>query len=144
MNRMLSNHLRQFIQQDWNQFTSLHEEMQENLIESDEERDGWNNCWRTKVNRIEEFMQNLIRDLHDPPAYYRHGELAEMLSILAVCIGQLHYQKEVDDFVRQMRDVVEETNHRRFTRGYFGPHLEALWDELFELTHCECQFCWED
>jgi hypothetical protein len=33
---MLSNHLRQFIQQDWNQFTSLHEEMQENLIESDE------------------------------------------------------------------------------------------------------------
>jgi glycine/D-amino acid oxidase-like deaminating enzyme len=138
----MSDSLRIFKRQDWKQFTSLHDEMQE-WIESDAEREGWNDCWWTKVHRIEEFIQTLARDLQDPPAHYHHAELAERLSILVVCIGQLHYEKEVDDYVRQMRNAAQEMNHRRITRGCYGPHLAAVWDELYEVMHCECQFCWE-
>jgi hypothetical protein len=138
----LSISLRQLVEQEFNEFTALHSRIRESWIMSTADRDGWNNCWWTKADRIREYMQTLVRDLDTPPAHYHQAELAEMLSILAVCIGQLHYRKQVDDHVRQMRNAAQEMNHRHTTRGYFGPYLGMVWDELFELMECGCDFCW--
>ncbi|KAJ5368706.1 uncharacterized protein N7496_008466 [Penicillium cataractarum] len=138
----LSDNLRQLMEQDFTELTTLHNRIRESWIMSDADRNGWNTCWQTKADRIREYMQTLTRDLANPPAYYHQAELAEMLSILAVCIGHLHYRKQVDEHVRQMRDAAQEMNHRRATQGYFGPHLGIVWDELFELMNCGCDFCW--
>jgi hypothetical protein len=142
MSQTLSGNLRQLIEQDFGEFTNLHDRIRGNWIMTEADRNGWNYCWWTKANRVREYMLTLVQDLANPPAHYHNAELAEMLSIMAVCIGQLHYRKQVDDHIRQMRSAALEMNHRRRTQGYFGAHLGVAWDELFELMECGCDYCW--
>lgn len=87
-------------------------------------------------------MLTLVQVLANQPAHYCHAEFAEILSIMAVCIGKLHYRKQLDDHVRQMRSAALELNHRRITQSYFRPYLGIVWDDLFELMECGCDFCW--
>ncbi|KAJ5896495.1 uncharacterized protein N7473_005894 [Penicillium subrubescens] len=140
--RELSNSLEDIMLCDWDEFTLLHDAIREDWSEADDaDHNGWDNCWWTEGLGIQAVMEALIWDLHDRPAYYHYAELAEILNILSVCIGQLQYQKEIDDHVRQMRDAAQQMNRRR---RYFGPRLGALCDELFEIMQCECQYCGAD
>jgi hypothetical protein len=80
----LSGNVRQLLDQEFDELTVLYNRIRENWIMSNTDRDSWIDCWRTKADRIREYMQTLIRDLANPPAHYHRAELAEILSIVAV------------------------------------------------------------
>ncbi|KAJ5168927.1 uncharacterized protein N7482_004521 [Penicillium canariense] len=144
ISRIMSTRVAQLLN-EFDEFTTLTFEIWSSWIMSDNDREGLTACFRTKVDCIREHMVTLIRELDTPPLYYHRAELAEVMSMLAVSIGRLHYRKQVDDEVRRMRDAAREMNHRVVTSPtYLGPHLATVWDNIFGTIECGCEYCGTD
>ncbi|KAJ5159555.1 uncharacterized protein N7482_006559 [Penicillium canariense] len=102
----------------------------------EDERLGWETCWNDKVRCIQHYLDICIKYMRDLEKGWGTGNLAIFVSMIAVSIGRLHYEKGFDEFTTKMFQLAASMSHHEYSSG-----LWSVWTEMVKIVHRGCDYC---